>query len=175
AGGYVNPDGNITTWLNELAFTPIDYNPGAPVDEWSGDRGCGVQYFSQQAVGRLIPTAGLPIDPKLPLPERLLEVQRFMAQGDERAAKIYQTIGVCFGYAVAHYSEFYEIRHLLTLGRVTTGHGGEIILSEARRVLAGEFPDLAARIALHAPDEKQKRHGQAMAAASLPVVEGLET
>src|SRR6185503_9948114 len=61
AAGYVTPEGNITTWLNELAFAPIDYNPGAPVDEWSGDYGCGVQYFSQQCVGRLIPKAGLPV------------------------------------------------------------------------------------------------------------------
>ncbi len=170
AAGYVTSDGNITPWLNELAFAPIDHHPDAPIDEWSGDRGCGVQYFSQQAVGRLIPKAALPIDAHLPLPERLLEVQRLMVRGDERAARIYQSIGVCFGYAVAHYADFYEIRHLLTLGRVTTGAGGEIILDHARRVLAEEFPDLAAKIAFHTPDEKEKRHGQAMAAASLPVV-----
>ena len=59
AAGYVTPDGNITSWLNELAFVPIDYNPGAPVDEWSGDYGVGSQYFSQQAVGRLMPVAGI--------------------------------------------------------------------------------------------------------------------
>ena len=35
AAGYVTPDGNITSWLDELAFVPIDYNPAAPVDEWS--------------------------------------------------------------------------------------------------------------------------------------------
>src|SRR5947209_2649296 len=39
AAGYVTPDGNITSWLNELAFAPVDYHPGAPVDEWSGDYG----------------------------------------------------------------------------------------------------------------------------------------
>jgi predicted NBD/HSP70 family sugar kinase len=170
AAGYVTPDGNITPWLNELAFAPIDYSPAAPADEWSGDLGCGVQYFSQQGVARLIPKAGLPIDTSLPLPERLVEVQQHMARGDERAAKIYQTIGTCFGYAVAHYADFYEIRRLLTLGRVTTGQGGEIILDHARRVLAEEFPELAAKISFHMPDEKEKRHGQAMAAASLPVV-----
>ena len=170
AAGYVTPDGNITPWLNELAFAPIDYSPTAPADEWSGDVGCGVQYFSQQGVARLIPMAGLPIDNSLPLPERLVEVQQFMARGDERAAKLYETIGICFGYAVAHYADFYEIRRLLTLGRVTTGQGGEIILDHARRVLAEEFPDLAAKISFHMPDEKEKRHGQAMAAASLPVV-----
>ena len=32
------------------------------------------------------------------LPERLKEVQALMAKGDERAAKIYETIGVYLGY-----------------------------------------------------------------------------
>src|SRR6185369_7472060 len=127
AAGYVTPEGNITSWLNELAFAPIDYNPNAPVDEWSGDYGCGVQYFSQQGVGRLIPAAGLEMDARLGLPEKLVEVQKLMAKGDERAAKIYQTIGTCLGYAIAHYTDFYDFRHLLLLGRVTTGEGGNII------------------------------------------------
>jgi hypothetical protein len=170
AAGYVTPEGGITSWLNELAFAPVDYHPKAPVDEWSGDAGCGVQFFSQQAVGRLIPKSGIVLDPELPLPERLVEVQKLMDRGDDRAAKIYKSIGVCFGYAVAQYAEFYEIRRLLTLGRVTTGAGGQMILDEARRVLAEEFPDLASRISFHMPDEKERRHGQAMAAASLPVV-----
>lgn len=171
AVGYVTPEGNITSWVNELAFAPVDFNPQAPVDEWSGDYGCGVQYFSQQCVGRLIPKAGIEMDAKLPLPEKLVEVQKLMAQGDGRALKIYQTIGTCLGYAVAHYAEFYDIRHLLILGRVTTGKGGEVILQGAKDVLALEFPELASRISLQMPDEKSKRHGQAMAAASLPVVE----
>jgi len=168
AAGYVNREGNITAWLNELAFVPIDYQPTAPIDEWSGDYGCGVQYFSQQGVGRLIPRAGLPVDPRLPLPEKLIEVQKRMAQGDTRAAKIYQTIGACLGYAVAHYAEFYDVEHLLILGRVTTGDGGELILENARMVLREEFPEL--RLQFHQPDEKEKRHGQAMAAASLPLL-----
>ncbi len=170
AVGYVTPDGNITSWVNELAFAPVDYNPGAPVDEWSGDYGCGVQYFSQQCVGRLIPKAGIEMDAKLPLPEKLVEVQKLMAKGDERALKIYQTIGTYLGYAIAHYAEFYDVRHLLILGRVTTGKGGEVILNGAKAVLAKEFPELASKIALQMPDEKSKRHGQAMAAASLPVI-----
>jgi predicted NBD/HSP70 family sugar kinase len=121
-------------------------------------------------VGRLIAPAGLEIDPALPLPEKLVQVQARMARGDERAARIYQTIGTYFGYAVAHYADFYDLRHLLVLGRVTTGRGGELIVQHARAVLQQEFPELANRISLAMPDEKQKRHGQAMAAASLPVV-----
>ena len=170
AVGYVTPEGNITSWVNELAFAPVDYRSDAPVDEWSGDVGCGVQYFSQQAVGRLLKPAGIELDAKLPLPEKLVEVQKLMVSGDQRAARIYQTIGVCLGYAIAHYSEFYAIRHLLLLGRVTTGGGGQMILDQARAVLREEFPELAQTISLHMPDEKEKRHGQAMAAASLPVV-----
>jgi predicted NBD/HSP70 family sugar kinase len=168
AGGYVTPEGNITSWLNELAFTPIDYNPQAPCDEWSGDFGCGVQYFSQQAVGRLLQPAGIEVDAKLPLPEKLKHVQALMAQGDERARKIYETIGIYLGYGVAHFTSFYQLKHVLVLGRVTTGAGGDLILQRAREVLAAEFPELAGQIAFELPDEKERRHGQAIAAASLP-------
>ncbi len=170
AVGYVNPEGNITDWLNELAFAPVDYRDDAPVDEWSGDIGCGVQYFSQQAVARLAPLAGIKFGEKVPFPERLIEVQKLMAEGDERAAKIYKTIGVYFGYTVAHYSDFYDFRNLLILGRVTSGEGGNLILSTAKEVLKMEFPELAEKIKFKIPDEKNKRHGQAVAAAGLPSV-----
>ena len=171
AGGYVTADGNITCWLNELAFVPVDYAPGAPVDEWSKDFGCGVQYFSQQCVGRLLPAAGIDADPALPLPERLKHLQSLMNQSDPRAMKVYETIGVYLGYAVAHYTDFYDVRNVLILGRVTTGAGGGVIIEKAREVLQKEFPELHRRIAFHIPDEKDRRHGQAVAAASLPVVE----
>ncbi len=170
AGGFVTPEGGITTWLNELAFVPVDYAVGAPVDEWSGNRGCGVQYFSQQAVGRLIPIAGIEAPAGEPLPEKLKRVQALMEQGDPRAAKIYETIGVYFGYGVAHYAEFYDCEHVLVLGRVTSGTGGEVILHRAQEVLRSEFPELSRRISFHIPDERQKRHGQAIAAASLPAI-----
>jgi predicted NBD/HSP70 family sugar kinase len=168
AGGYVTPQGTITSWLNELAFVPVDYNPSAAVDEWSGDFGCGVQYFSQQAVGRLVPKAGLEIKADLPLPEKLVEVQDRMTNGDERAAKIYETIGVYLGYTIPHYASFYDFKHLLLLGRVTTGEGGNMIVRTAERVLQEEFPEVPVTIRM--PDEKEKRHGQAIAAASLPAV-----
>jgi predicted NBD/HSP70 family sugar kinase len=170
AAGYVTNEGNITSWLNELAFAPVDYAAEAPRDEWSGDRGCGAQYFSQQAVGRLLEPAGIVLPREMPLPEKLKEVQRLMAEGDARAKLIYQTIGVCLGYAVAHYADFYEFGHVLILGRVTSGVGGELILTGAREVLQTEFPELSARVAFHTPEEKDKRHGQAIAAASLPAI-----
>jgi predicted NBD/HSP70 family sugar kinase len=170
AGGYVTPAGNITPWLNELAFAPVDYRPDAPRDEWSGDIGCGVQYFSQQGVGRLAKKAGFDFPATLALPEQLIAVQDAMKAGEPRARAIYETIGVCFGYAVAHYADFYDVRNLLVLGRVTSGEGGEIILERAEAVLRAEFPELAATIRLRTPDEQNKRHGQATAAASLPAL-----
>jgi predicted NBD/HSP70 family sugar kinase len=170
AAGYVTPEGTITTWLNELAFVPVDYREGAPLDEWSGDGGVGAQYFSQQAVGRLLAPAGIELPAGMPLPEKLEQVQKLMAAGDERARRIYETIGVFFGYNIANYTDFYEVRNLLVLGRVMTGAGGDLILSEATRVLQAEFPEVVERIRFHIPDEKEKRHGQAIAAASLPSI-----
>jgi len=171
AGGYVNSEGYITSWINELAFVPIDYNPHAALDEWSGDYGCCAQYFSQQCVGRLLARAGIELEPNLPLPEKLKHVQKLMEQGDARAGKIYQTIGTYLGYAVTHFTDFYDLENILILGRVTSGPGGEVILAGAREVLEVEFPELADRIAFHIPDEKDKRHGQAVAAASLPIID----
>lgn len=165
AVGYVDPDGHIRPWLNELAFAPVDYRVNGPRDEWSGDEGCGAQYFSQQGVARLAPLAGFDFG-DLPFPKQLVAVQESMASGDERAQKIYQTIGTCFGYAIGHYADFYDIGHLLILGRVTSGEGGNVLIAEAEKVLANEFPDRAIKLVV--PDEKTKRHGQAVAAASLP-------
>ena len=169
AGGYVNAEGNITGWLSELAFAPVDLNPNAAVNEWSGDRGCGGEYFSQKAVIRLAPAAGIELDNRKTPAERLKDVQALMAQGDERAAKIYQTIGCYLGYAVAHYADFYDLKHVLILGRVTSGQGGQMILEGAQEILQIEFPSLTERISLHLPDEASRRVGQAVAAASLPV------
>ena len=170
AGGYVNPEGNITDWLNELAFVPVDYREGAPADEWSGDLGCAVQYFCQQGVARLVPEAGISLPKDMKFPEQLKEVQKLMEQGDSRAEKIYNSIGVCFGYTIARWCEFYSIEKLLILGRVITGKGGDIILAKAGEVLKKEFPEYADKVEFCIPDEKNRRHGQAVAAGSLPVI-----
>jgi len=168
AAGYVDQAGKLTNWLSELAFVPVDYRQDAPADEWSGDRGCAVQYFSQQGVGRLLPLAGIDLPPALRLPEQLEELQKLMAAGDPRARQVYDAIGIAFGYAIAHFAAFYEMGCLLIMGRVTSGHGGTVIIEQARAVLRDEFPEL--RIDLVVPDEKDKRHGQAVAAASLPAL-----
>jgi hypothetical protein len=128
----------------------------------------GVQYFSQQAVGRLLAPAGIDLPADMPLPVKLEQVQKLMAAGRRARPRIYQTIGVYFGYTIATYADFYEVRNLLVLGRVLTGEGGDLILSTAQEVLRAEFPEMAERIRYHIPGEQEKRHGQAIAAASLP-------
>ena len=168
AGGFVTGEGRITPWLNELAFVPIDYRRDGPCDEWSGDRGCTVQYLSQQAVGRLLAPAGIEVPASLSLPERLKALQSLMLADDPRAKDVYQTIGVYLGYAIGHLMDVYDCRHVLVLGRVTSGPGGHTILAAARRVLRTDFPELANRVDIRMPGEKDKRHGQAIAAASLP-------
>ena len=170
AVGYVDKDGNITGWLNELAFAPVDFNKGAMVDEWSGDYGCGVKYFSQDGVIKLAPRAGIELDENLSPAEKLKVVQGLMENDDPRAADIYETIGTYFGYAIAYYSVFYDIKHVLIMGRVTSGKGGTILLEKANEVLETEYPELAKKIQLHIPDEKARRVGQSVAAASLPQI-----
>ena len=168
AGGYVDPQGNITGWLNELAFVPVDFCEDAMVDEWSGDYGCGVKYFSQDGVIKLAPYAGIELDESLSPAEKLKVVQNLMKAGDKRAAAIYDTIGTYFGYAIAYYAEFYDIKHVLIMGRVTSGEGGVILLNRAQEVLDTEFAELSKKIQLHIPDENARRVGQSVAAASLP-------
>jgi predicted NBD/HSP70 family sugar kinase len=168
AAGYVTASGNITGWLDELAFAPMDFSPSAPIDEWSGDRGVGARYFSQQAVFRLAPRAEIEIPADATDADKLRFVQEKLEAGHEGAAKIWQSIGYFMGYAIAHYAAFYDLEHVLILGRVTSGCGGPIILEAAQQVLAGEFPDLAGRVTIQLPDEKSRRVGQSIAAASLP-------
>ena len=169
AAGYVTLDGKITGWLNELAFAPVDYSPNAPADEWSGDRGCGALYFSQQCVFRLAAKAGIQIPGDAPDAEKLVSVQEKLEAGNEGAAQIWQGMGYAMGYAIAHYAEFYALKHVLVLGRCTSGRGGQLILDGANQVLKAEFPELAG-INIQLPDEKSRRVGQSIAAASLPEI-----
>ena len=168
AAGFLDRDGHLTGWLNELAFAPIDANPQAGTDDWCGTPGVGAAYFSQQGVDRLARAAGILFPPDMALPQRLKLVQQRMELGDPAARAVFDSIGVCLGYALPWYAEFYELDHAMILGRVTSGSGGELILTRAREVLAEEFPELAARMTIFLPDETSRRVGQAAAAASLP-------
>ncbi|WP_322507278.1 ROK family protein [Anaerolinea sp.] len=168
AAGYVDAQGAITGWLNELAFAPIDYSPSAPYEEWSGDQGCGATYLSQQCVFRLAPQVGIDLPLNIPDAERLAQAQKHLHEGHEGAVRIWQTMGVYLGYALAHYADFYEVKHVLILGRCTSGEGGNLLLEGVRTVWQAEFPHLLEQIQVHLPDEKIRRVGQSVAAASLP-------
>ena len=170
AVGYVDEKGNITGWLNELAFMPVDAHPEAMEDEWSGDIGCGVKYFSQDGVIKLAPRAGIALDESLSPAEKLKVVQKLMAEDSDAAQKVYLSIGTYLGHTLAYYHELYGCKHVLLLGRVMSGKGGDLILSEAKRVLADEYPQYEGKLIPALPDEKTRRVGQSAAAASLPEV-----
>lgn len=166
AGGYINNSGLLNGWLSELAFVPVDFNKDAMIDEWSGDYGCGVKYFSQDGVIKLAESAGYKFDENSSPAERLKVVQQLMKDGDPMAKKIYEDIGIYLGYAIPYYAKFYEIKHLLLLGRVTSGEGGSIIVDKAKEVISAEFPEFSC-VNITMPDESNKRVGQSIAAASL--------
>ncbi len=166
AAGFVDANGCITGWLNELAFVPMDASPTAMQDEWALDIGCGVKYFSQDAVIKLAPAAGIELDESLSPAEKLKIVQAKMAEDHKGAADIFRTIGVYLGHTLSFYHGFYGFSHVLLLGRVMSGKGGDILISTAKEVLAKDYPNL--KIALELPDEKARRVGQSVAAASLP-------
>ena len=168
AAGFVDGEGRITGWLNELAFVPIDANPAAMRDEWSGDVGCGVKYFSQDGVIKLAPRAGIALDESLSPAEKLKVVQKLMEAGDERAAAVFRSIGCCLAHTLAYYHALYGCEHLLLLGRVMSGKGGDTLLESCRAVLADEYGALDRVLTIHLPDEKFRRVGQSAVAASLP-------
>ena len=168
AAGYVDSEGRITGWLNELAFVPVDANPAAMRDEWSGDIGCGVKYFSQDGVIKLAPAAGIELDPALSPAEKLKVVQKLMEADDPRAAAVYRSIGCYLAHSLAYYYDLYAFETVLLLGRVMSGKGGDVLLDTCRAVLAEEYPELPLRLAL--PDETFRRVGQSAVAASLPEI-----
>lgn len=168
AAGYVDEKGYVTGWLNELAFAPIDANPKAMEDEWSGDIGCGVKYFSQDGVIKLAPAAGIVLDPSLSPAEKLKVVQKEVENGNENALNIYRSLGCCLGHTLPFYHKIYKMKNLLLLGRVTSGKGGEAFIEACKKVLSEEYPQISINIVL--PDENSRRVGQSVAAAGLPEI-----
>lgn len=168
AVGYIDEEGRITGWLNELAFVPVDANPNAMIDEWSGDIGCGVKYFCQDGVIKLAPAAGIELDESEPPAHKLKAVQALMAEDDPRAAKIYESIGCYLGHTLAYYYQTYGFRYVLLLGRVMSGKGGDLLMETCQKVLNDEYPEVADKFQLTLPDEYFRRVGQSMAVASLP-------
>ena len=166
AVGYVDKNGNLTGWFSELAFMPVDFYTGAEVDEWSKDFGVGCKYFSQDAVIKLLPQAGIELDENLTLAEKLKAVQKLLEEGNKGAEKIFETIGTYLAFTIPFYAEFYDIKHILILGRVTSGRGGDIVLETCKKILASEFPEFK-DIDIRMPSEYMRRVGQSIAAASL--------
>ena len=168
AVGYVVKDKNVLGWISELAFAPVDLAEDAMEDEWSTDIGVGCKYFSQDAVIKLAPRAGIELDDALTPAEKLKVVQQLMEADDPRAQQVFHDIGIYLAYTVVQYCRFYDVEHLMLLGRVMSGKGGDTILATCQAVLSDEFPALAAKVQVMLPDEKTRRVGQSAAAASLP-------
>ncbi|NLL55752.1 MAG: ROK family protein [Clostridiales bacterium] len=166
AVGYINSSGGLNGWLSELAFVPVDFNKNAMIDEWSGDYGCGVKYFSQDGVIKLANAANIEFDENLSPAQKLLIVQERLEKGCQKARQIFADIGIYLGHTLPYYAMFYDIKHVMILGRVTSGKGGELILQNAKQVLQSQYKHLS-NINLFLPDEKLKRVGQSIAAASL--------
>lgn len=167
AVGYINKEGGINGWLSELAFVPVDFNENAMADEWSGDVGVGCKYFSQDAVIKLAQAGGYTFKEGSTPAEKLKEIQALMEKDDPLARQIYEDIGVYLAYTIPYYAKFYDMKHVLLLGRVTGGKGGNILLDTCKRTLAEEYPEFAT-LDVSLPDEKNRRVGQSIAAASLP-------
>ncbi|MCL2204554.1 MAG: ROK family protein [Defluviitaleaceae bacterium] len=169
AGGYIDAKGHIKGWLNELAFCPVDASPAAMADEWSGDIGCGVKYFSQDAVIKLARNAGIELDITRPPGENLKIIQSLFASPNpafaQTARDIFRDMGVYLGHTLPYYHALYGFEHVLLLGRVMSGQGGDIILDTAQQVLAEAYPTHS--FTIHTPDEKTRRVGQSVAAAGL--------
>jgi len=168
-GGFVDRDGNLSNWISELAFAPVDASPQAAMDDWTRDIGVGVQYFCQEAVIKLSPAAGISLDGYDTPAKKLKAVQILLDEGHEGAAAIFRSIGCYLGHTASFYYDSYKADCILLLGRVVSGRGGDIILETANAVLREEYPGISIELML--PDEKMRRLGQSVAAASLPQTE----
>ena len=170
AVGYVDKDKNVLGWFNELAFAPVDLNEKAMADEWSTDIGVGCKYFSQDAVNKLAPRAGIELDEALTPAEKLKVVQALMEKDDPRAQAVFRDIGIYLAYATQQYCQYYDMHYLMLLGRVMSGKGGDTILATCREVLKNQFPTIYESVQVMLPDENTRRVGQSAAAASLPAL-----
>lgn len=181
--GYANADGNLMGWISELCYCKIDLNPKAPTDPWSkgAHRGLSHMYLGQRGTTKLASKGGVEVPANYKYPHadmctikhenhaQCLKLIQEAMKGDkaEEVKKIYETVGVYLGYALAGYCEFYKIDHVMILGRVSKGKGGDIMLDMAKKVLEEEFPQYS-HIKFHTADDHFKAVGQCIAAAALP-------
>merc|ERR1740139_1871182 len=182
-GGYANADGNLMGWINELCYIKLDMNPEAPTDPWTkgAHRGMSHMYLGQRgATKNAYKVCEVPENYKYPHPDMctikhedhancLKLIQQAMKDDPAKSSDLYVTCGVYLGYALAQYKEFYPIDHVMILGRVSKGEGGDLMLKTAGEVLKSEFPELS-EITFHTADDHFKAVGQCIAAAALPVI-----
>ncbi len=140
AAGYIDPSGQILGWLSELAFAPVDYNSAGAGRRVVGRYWLRVAVFLPAGVFRLAPQAGIAIPAGLTDADKLAFVQERLEAGHPGAAQIWESMGIYLGYALAHYADFYDIRHVLLLGRCTSGRGGTLLLARAQAVLRNGVP-----------------------------------
>jgi hypothetical protein len=187
-GGYANCDGNLMGWINELCYIRLDLNPNAPTDPWTKGTHTGIShmYLGQRGATKLAAKAGVKVPENYVYPhpdmctikhedhaQCLKLIQKAMQdpQQEPHVRKLYETVGVYLGYALAQYNEFYKIEHVMILGRVSKGAGGDLMLATAQKVLETEFPEIP-KITFHTADDHFKAVGQCIAAAALPVIRG---
>merc|ERR1740127_313034 len=184
-GGYSNADGNLLGWINEMCYIKLDLNPEAPTDPWSkgAHRGISHMYLGQRGATKLAhKVVEVPDNYRYPHPDMctikhedhaqcLKLIQKAMADPaqEPQVRKLYETVGVYLGYGLAQYCEFYKIDHVMILGRVSKGTGGDLVLDVAKKVLEKEFPEYA-HIQFHTADDHFKAVGQCIAAAALPEI-----
>jgi len=185
-GGYANGDGNLMGWINELCYCRLDLNPMAPTDPWTKGSHTGMShmYLGQRGATKLAAKAGVNVPPNYVYPhpdmctikhedhaQCLKLIQKAMTDPEKESSvrELYETIGVYLGYALAQYCEFYPIDHVMILGRVSKGKGGDLMLDVAKTVLETEFPEYA-HIQFHTADDHFKAVGQCIAAAALPTL-----
>jgi len=182
-GGYANKDGELLGWINELCFLKIDLNPEAPTDPWTKGAYTGIShmYLGQRGATKLAKAGGIeaPENQLYPHPDmctirhenhaqclKLIQAAMKDPAKEPQARKIYETVGVYLGYGLLQYIEHYRIDHVMILGRVSKGDGGDILLDTAKAVLAKERPKV--KIEFHTADDHFKAVGQCIAAAALP-------
>merc|ERR1712070_895990 len=181
-GGYANEDGNLMGWINELCYIKLDMNPNAPSDPWTNcHRGISHMYLGQRgATKNAHKICEVPENQRYPHPDMctikhenhaqvLKKIQEAMKENPDKASDLYKTCGVYLGYGLAQYVESYKIDHVMILGRVSKGAGGDLMLATAAEVLKTEFPDLPP-IQFHTADDHFKAVGQCIAAAALPTL-----
>jgi predicted NBD/HSP70 family sugar kinase len=183
-GGYANADGNLMGWISELCYMKLDMNPTAPTDPWTkgNHKGTSHMYLGQRgATKNAHKITDVPENYKYPHPDMctikhedhaqcLKLVQKAMKDSPDKASELYKTCGVYLAAGLANYVDMgYVIDHVMILGRVSKGEGGDLMLKTASECLAADYPEVP-KIEFHTADDHFKAVGQCIAAAALPVL-----